>query len=201
MAKELNKRTQDKEESMRAEFSFTKEEMAYKKRQKERVARAETERQQRQQQEKERREKLNIQVLSGLSPAQLKDIRQAAAAARQIAWQAFMAKLQQGLIPDSSLVYGDIPFPPLPEISSVSVPQTATSVELSARCFLSELQDLPDDAERTKVIRAAYLNWHPDKFAQKLGSKLHPDFKEQILEQVKKTAQRIASVKDQFSNK
>ena len=44
-------------------------------------------------------------------------------------------------------------------------------------------------------LREAYLMWHPDKFVQKYGSRLHPDHSARILSQVTTIAQRLSDLK------
>jgi hypothetical protein len=50
--------------------------------------------------------------------------------------------------------------------------------------------------ERKKVIRQAFLRWHPDKFDGAFGSRLLPADRERIRARVTATAQHIAKIKE-----
>lgn len=49
-------------------------------------------------------------------------------------------------------------------------------------------------AARKRAFRAASLRWHPDKFLQAFGSRLHPGERDAILQKVTETSQAINSI-------
>jgi hypothetical protein len=49
--------------------------------------------------------------------------------------------------------------------------------------------------DKKSALRKGTLRWHPDKFIQAFGNRLHPKDRDAILAAVKNTAQRINALK------
>ena len=54
--------------------------------------------------------------------------------------------------------------------------------------------ELKSKEERKKFLKDQQVRWHPDKFLQKCGNRLHVEDREQIIEQVKELSQEINAV-------
>lgn len=77
----------------------------------------------------------------------------------------------------TNLKFSDIPWP--------SKGNTKKMIDLVVKW--SELKT----EEKKKFLREQQVRWHPDKFLQKCGKRLHVDDREQIIEQVKELSQEI----------
>ncbi|KAK3088065.1 hypothetical protein FSP39_014204 [Pinctada imbricata] len=78
---------------------------------------------------------------------------------------------------DDILTYSDIPWPFKKEIS-----------EMKTLLFCDI--DVKSDDYR-KYLRELQKQWHPDKFVQKLGHRLKPEEREEILNKVKEISQEL----------
>jgi|EP01043_Picozoa_sp_COSAG02_P008405 hypothetical protein len=106
--------------------------------------------------------------------AKLKQARQAPRKMKKHvnAWAGFEADVDDGTIAEIGLL--DIPFPPKDNVLLLpNRGQDATG------------------AEKKKAFRAASLRWHPDKFVQKFGARLHDTDRDDILEKVTATFQLV----------
>ena len=54
-------------------------------------------------------------------------------------------------------------------------------------------------SEMKKYLRDQQIRWHPDKFVQKLGQKLHIEDKQKVLEKVKEISQLVNTLSDKIS--
>lgn len=54
--------------------------------------------------------------------------------------------------------------------------------------------ELKSKEERKKFLKDQQVRWHPDKFLQKCGNRLHVEDREQIIEQVKELSQEINAI-------
>ena len=59
------------------------------------------------------------------------------------------------------------------------------------------LQD--NDEARERIFKKVALRWHPDKFMQRFGSRLHPDDRGMIEERVKDTFQGFQTAKSEMN--
>jgi len=89
-------------------------------------------------------------------------------------WDQFIASTAHGNT--SEIRVSDVPFP--------SIAKMRASMGL---------QD--NDEAREKTFKKIALRWHPDKFMQRFGSRLHPDDREMIEDKVKDTFQGFQKAK------
>jgi NF-kappa-B inhibitor-like protein 1 len=88
------------------------------------------------------------------------------------AWAGFEADVDDGSI--AAIRLSDIPFPPRDNV--LLLPNRGQDATVS---------------ERKQAFRAASLRWHPDKFVQKYGPRLHDTDRDEILERVTATFQLV----------
>ena len=78
----------------------------------------------------------------------------------------------------TSLKFSDLPWP--------SDGNTKQMIDLVVKW-----SELKTDEEKKKFLKEQQVRWHPDKFLQRCGKRLHIDDREQIIEQVKELSQEI----------
>ncbi|XP_078350119.1 NF-kappa-B inhibitor-like protein 1 [Oculina patagonica] len=78
----------------------------------------------------------------------------------------------------TSLKFLDLPWP--------SEGDTKNMIDLVVKW-----SELKTDEEKKKFLKEQQVRWHPDKFLQKCGKRLHVEDREQIIEQVKELSQEI----------
>eukprot|EP00669_Euglena_mutabilis_P003375 TRINITY_DN14328_c0_g1_i1.p3 TRINITY_DN14328_c0_g1~~TRINITY_DN14328_c0_g1_i1.p3 ORF type:complete len:118 (-),score=34.75 TRINITY_DN14328_c0_g1_i1:353-679(-) len=84
-------------------------------------------------------------------------------------WATFQSRVASGQLPTITLA--DVPFPRLP---------------LALHPALQR-----DPQQRREAVRALQMRWHPDKFLQAYGDRLHPPDADRILTRVKEVSQAI----------
>ena len=60
--------------------------------------------------------------------------------------------------------------------------------------LLVKWSELKSKEERKKFLKDQQVRWHPDKFLQKCGNRLHEEDREQIIEQVKELSQELNAI-------
>jgi NF-kappa-B inhibitor-like protein 1 len=117
----------------------------------------------------------NLQAdMVALERAKLKQARQAPRKMKRHvnAWAGFEADVDDGTIAEIGL--SDIPFPPKDNV-----------------LLLANRGQDATGAERKRAFRAASLRWHPDKFVQRFGARLHDTERDDILDKVTATFQLV----------
>ena len=60
--------------------------------------------------------------------------------------------------------------------------------------LLTKWSEMKSKEERKKFLKDQQVKWHPDKFLQKCGNRLHEEDREQIIDQVKELSQEINAI-------
>lgn len=81
----------------------------------------------------------------------------------------------------STLTFVDIPWP--------FEGDTKQMIDL-----LTKWSEMKSKEERKKFLKDQQVRWHPDKFLQKCGNRLHEEDREQIIDQVKELSQEINAI-------
>mmetsp|Transcript_2908 Transcript_2908/g.3403 ORF Transcript_2908/g.3403 Transcript_2908/m.3403 type:complete len:338 (+) Transcript_2908:155-1168(+) len=97
---------------------------------------------------------------------------------QQIEWEKFQRLANQ--VEGPTIAVSDVPF----------LPPFATTFDFIGVDRISSKE------KKRQNIRNAMMRWHPDKFFQAFGSKLHPNDKAEIMTKVKECFQRINATRD-----
>lgn len=119
--------------------------------------------------------------------------RKQSPASMEALWKAFEQMADAG----GEIRLESIPFPAVPP--SNEKPAGISNAVLGGFLGLFQTPGALRQAEQAHAkqsLRQAYMRFHPDKFAQKFGSRLVPEEREAIMDAVTEVAQYIALLKD-----